>query len=94
MEFFSHLWSSTIGLEYSILIMKCMNMYMRPDYMSWNIELIEYGMVGDKSDLGFDMGYKWRLVINYGNEIDMYDEYLVGWWNMNCIWLGRNSLNL
>jgi len=51
-------------------------------------------MVGDKSDMGFDMGYKWRLVIKYGNEIGIHDEYLFGWLNMICMWLGHNSLNL
>jgi len=25
------------------------------------------------------------------HEIGMHDKYLLGWWNMICMWLGRNS---
>jgi len=25
------------------------------------------------------------------HEIDMHDKYLLGWWNIIRLWLGRNS---
>jgi len=37
----------------------------------------------------------WMGVCHKGwHEIYMHDKYILGRWNMMCMWLGRNSMNL
>jgi len=39
----------------------------------------------------------WNMIgwlVEYGHEIDMHDNSMVGWWSMTMVWVGRNSMNL
>jgi len=32
-------------------------------------------------------------VVGYWYEFVMHDKFMVGWWDMTMVWIGRNSIN-
>jgi len=49
--------------------------------------------IGWKGWIGNELGmdYEWRIGYKCWHEIFMYDNHILGWWNMILMWLGRNS---